>query len=488
MTITALPDAPSRSDAPATFITKADALLAAWPTFITETNATAAAMNLNSTTDTSASSVAIGTGAKSFTVSAGKSFLGGMWLVIADAAAPSTNSMVGQVTSYSGTSLVMNITAIIGSGTKSSWLISQSAQGGAAMGVNADITQLTAINAASIPAVGLKTSAVPNTPLLNGYIEWSIAANALTAAVKTLAGTDPSATDPVFAVFRDPTLTTGGYYVRSITAALSVVASSGSTLGTVSAQASRIRAVVVDDGGTVVLGLYNSYNSSTKSLVGLNEGAVYSTTAEGGAGAADSAQVIYTTAAKTSKAIREVAYMDSTQATAGTWATALTSKVQINATTPKTGAIVQVVRSVDGAVATGTTQIPFDDTIPQNTEGDQYMSQAITPSAAANLLCVDHLGDYASSNAAASLFLGALFQDSTANALAAVYQARQPVAGGLCSLAISHLMVAATISATTFKVRAGINAAGTTTFNGAAGARIFGGVMASHLHIEEIMV
>ena len=487
MTITALPDAPSRSDAPATFITKADALLAALPTFVTETNETAAAMNLNATTDTSASSVAIGTGAKSFTVTAGKSFLGGMWLVIADAAAPSTNSMVGQVTSYSGTSLVMNITAILGSGTKSSWLISQSAQGGAAMGVNADITQLTAINAASIPAVGLKTSAVPNTPLLNGYIEWSIAANALTAAVKTLAGTDPTATDPVFAVFRDPTLTTGGYYVRSITAALSVVASSGSTLGTVSAQASRIRAVVMDDGGTVVLGLYNPWNSAGYSLVGLNEGAVYSSTAEGGAGAADQPQVIYTTAAKTSKAIREVSYMDSTQATAGTWATALTNKVQITASTPKTGAVLQIRHGLDSGMMTGSTTLPFDNTIPQNTEGDQYFSQAITPVAAANLLQIEHLGNYASSNTTTA-FLVALFQDSTANALAATQNNRVGTAGSPCCAHLFHQMIAGTVSATTFKIRAGTNAAGTTTANGSAGAGIFGGVMDSYLQAREIMV
>lgn len=43
MTITALPDPPSRSDAPATFVAKADAFIAALPGFVSETNATAAA-------------------------------------------------------------------------------------------------------------------------------------------------------------------------------------------------------------------------------------------------------------------------------------------------------------------------------------------------------------------------------------------------------------------------------------------------------------
>lgn len=126
MTISALPTPPTRSD-PTNFASRADAFLAALPTFQTEANALAVAMNLNATTDTSATSVTIGTGAKSFTVSAGKSFQAGMYLVIADTAAPSTNSMWGQVTSYAGTALVMNIISVLGSGTKTAWTISQSA-------------------------------------------------------------------------------------------------------------------------------------------------------------------------------------------------------------------------------------------------------------------------------------------------------------------------------------------------------------------------
>ncbi|MDP3270676.1 MAG: hypothetical protein Q8M49_02375, partial [Limnobacter sp.] len=128
MAISALPTPPSTND-PATFATKADALLAALPDFVDEANATAAAMNLNSTTDTSASSVAIGIGAKSFTVSTGKSFQPGMYLVIADAAAPGTNQMLGTITSYDVATgaLLMNINHTVGSGTKTAWVISQSA-------------------------------------------------------------------------------------------------------------------------------------------------------------------------------------------------------------------------------------------------------------------------------------------------------------------------------------------------------------------------
>jgi hypothetical protein len=126
MTIDALPIGPSTLD-PTHFSAEGDALIAALPKFITQANAVAVAMNLNSTTDTSASSITVGTGAKTFTVTAGKSFQPGMYLVIADTAAPSTNSMYGQITSYSGTTLVMNIISVLGSGTKTAWTISQSA-------------------------------------------------------------------------------------------------------------------------------------------------------------------------------------------------------------------------------------------------------------------------------------------------------------------------------------------------------------------------
>lgn len=150
MAITALPTPPTRSD-PTNFAERGDTFLAALPTFVDEANALAAALNLNSTTDSSSSSVLIGTGAKTFTVSTGKSFQPGMYLVIADASAPSTNSMWGQVASYSGATLAVQVIAVRGAGTLSSWLISQSAPGGAQAGANGDITSLSALS--SVPSV-----------------------------------------------------------------------------------------------------------------------------------------------------------------------------------------------------------------------------------------------------------------------------------------------------------------------------------------------
>ena len=96
--------------------------------------------------------------------------------------------------------------------------------------------------------------------------------------------------------------------------------SSGSTLGTVAATQSRIIVLALDNAGTVELAVVNISGGNN-----LTETNLISTTAEGGAGAADSASTIYSTTARTNVAYRVVGYVESTQATAGTWATTPTT-------------------------------------------------------------------------------------------------------------------------------------------------------------------
>jgi len=152
------------------------------------------------------------------------------------------------------------------------------------------------------------------------------------------------------------------------------------------------------------------------------------------------------------------------------------------------GDVVQVVNVMSAAVATGTTVMVADDTIPQNTEGDEYMTLAITPTNASNKLKIEVVVSISNSNASSTLGMAALFQDSTAGALAAMWSARVAGAGLPSLVTFTHYMAAGTISATTFKARAGFADAGTTTFNGSIGGRYFGGVMASSITITEIEV
>lgn len=133
----------------------------------------------------------------------------------------------------------------------------------------------------------------------------AVAANALTVTL-----------NPTTLEFRSATLTSGTVVSRVISSAISVTVSSGSTLGTVSATQSRIVVLALDNAGTVELAVVNISGGNN-----LTETGLISTTAEGGAGAADSASTVYSTTARTNLAYRVVGYIESTQATAGTWAT-----------------------------------------------------------------------------------------------------------------------------------------------------------------------
>jgi hypothetical protein len=147
--------------------------------------------------------------------------------------------------------------------------------------------------------------------------------------------------------------------------------------------------------------------------------------------------------------------------------------------------VVQTVNTQTGAVATGTTTIPFDNTIPQNTEGTQVLSLAITPTSASNLLIVSVVLNFSYSIVNTVSF--ALFQDSTANALAAAAEYGS-TATGMINSGLAYKMTAGTTSATTFKVRIGGESAGTVTLNGFSGGQIFGGVMTSSMTITEYTV
>jgi len=138
----------------------------------------------------------------------------------------------------------------------------------------------------------------------------------------------------------------------------------------------------------------------------------------------------------------------------------------------------------DGEVQTGTTTMPLDDTIPQNTEGNQFIAlPAFTPKSAINILKITTTLQLASSTTN-NRIIGALFQDSIVDAIATGLAARDGAANANCMLFITHYMIAGTTSPINFNVRAGTTSGGTTTFNGSV-ARFFGGTFASFIALEE---
>lgn len=327
--------------------------------------------------------------------------------------------------------------------------------------------------AGSTPAYGIALS--------NGKLAWSVGSSALTVAVKTLAGSDPSAGDPVKVEIPDGS---GGVNVRTITAALSLVISSGSTLGTANSTPFRIRIGALDNSGTVELFAYNTVSGTTIKAPGEYE--TVTTTAEGGAGAADSAQTAYSTTARTTKQFRWIGFGDwsSGLATAGTWSAGPAVAHLQGVGQPLPGEQVGLAISADGAVATGTTVMPQDDTIPQNTEGDQYMTVTYPRRSAVNLLDIEHVGYY--SQSAGTYLVNALFQDATASALAAGMRYNPSNANVHPPTPLRHRKLCGASGNTTFNVRAGPSSAATVTFNGLSGGRQLGGVMSSHLTVREL--
>lgn len=330
----------------------------------------------------------------------------------------------------------------------------------------------------------LSGAQMPYGAVINGTIAESNGTNAVTFALKTLAGADPTAGDPVLLAFRNATVGTGNYVYRTVTAALSLTISSGSTMGFTSATAGKLWLTLFDDAGTIRMGAINCLSGSN--IYPLGQMPLASSTAEGGAGAADSAQVFYTGVAVTSKPYLVLGYAsyETGIATAGSWNASPTRLQLYGAGVPLPGSIIQSARTDDGAVHTGTTTIPGDDTIPQSGEGDQYLTQAITPTSATSLLKVSY--SMTLTNSAAAIQASAIFRDSGADALAAtetqIATNARPV-----QLNGSASQFAGSSSATTFKVRSGGTSAGATTVNGAAAARVFGGVMNSFIEASEIM-
>lgn len=145
------------------------------------------------------------------------------------------------------------------------------------------------------------------------------------------------------------------------------------------------------------------------------------------------------------------------------------------------GGVAQIVSDIDTLVATGTTIIPDDNTVPLITEGDEYLKVSVTPKAASNKLRIDVILQ-ASQNVGHCI--GALFKDSETSAIAAAF-GRTDNSFAWMPLTFSHIMTAGTVTSITFAVRAGPGSAGTFTLNGYATGQKLGGVLASSIIVTE---
>lgn len=237
---------------------------------------------------------------------------------------------------------------------------------------------------------------------VNLGISVTAGSSALTIALKDAAGNDPTSGSPVLIPFRNATGTTGTPTWLKVSAANSVVVSSGSTLGVVSSTAFRIWIEGCNDAGTFRLGVFNASSAALDSatIFPLSEEQLLSSTAEGGAGAADSAGVLYTGTAISSKACRIIAYAEwsASGLTAGTWTT--TNLLYVQLFGPGIHKPGDVIQTISPTVAS--TGADF------STTSATYVfatgnSQSITPQSAANIIRVTMKSSGDNSAAARSL-------------------------------------------------------------------------------------
>lgn len=136
-----------------------------------------------------------------------------------------------------------------------------------------------------------------------------------------------------------------------------------------------------------------------------------------------------------------------------------------------------------GNLITGTNLIPLDDTIPQITEGIEFLSRQFTPSFIDSFIEIDYW--LCLSHSVASRLTACLFASNSSDALSSNFSyggaAENVVVGGK----FVYPNGLRSVSTITFSVRGGGSAAGTTSLNGYSGARYYGGVQDSFLSIKE---
>ncbi len=163
------------------------------------------------------------------------------------------------------------------------------------------------------------------------------------------------------------------------------------------------------------------------------------------------------------------------------------SAADLSGATPRAnmppGSIIQSVRASTNAYSSHSTAIPADDTIPQNTEGEQVLTATITPtSTSTRVRCYVVL----QVDGAAQEAIAAIFRGAGVNALYAASSYANLDA--LNQLILDYEDVPGSVAAQVYNIRAGTNGGAALTINGLSGGRLFGGVCVSSILLQEIAV
>lgn len=153
------------------------------------------------------------------------------------------------------------------------------------------------------------------------------------------------------------------------------------------------------------------------------------------------------------------------------------------------GNIRQVVQGALTTFFSTTSTIPLDDTIPQNTEGAEFLTASITPLSTNSKILVRAVVHVANDNAA-YINCVTLFRDSVANALAASWSRTVVGNNPVSPITIEFLDSPSSASVLTYKLRGGtLGGTGAQSFqvNGGSGARYLGGALVTTLTLTEVI-
>jgi hypothetical protein len=243
--------------------------------------------------------------------------------------------------------------------------------------------------------LALKNIGAAQFSLINGKIVESRASNIVTFAIKTFAGTDPSASDPVSVIFSDGS-------VLTLTAALSITSSNSSgTFGTVSSVPFRLWFCIFNDSGTLRLGIRNCLDPVSGSISGFPGNGIGSSI--GGNNAYGGTWANGATVASKPFVIVGLAEYDTGLTTAGTYNVAPSRIVLFGPHIKRPGDELQCLQFF-ATTANGVNSVTY-------VSGSNPLQVVITPQHGANVLSVSFAGQAKNIGGAASGMYTALHRD-----------------------------------------------------------------------------
>lgn len=154
-----------------------------------------------------------------------------------------------------------------------------------------------------------------------------------------------------------------------------------------------------------------------------------------------------------------------------------------NADLSKFNILLQRVEYKTSDVATGTAAIPSDDTIPQITEGTQFLAKSFTPKSSTSILEIEVCVSCAQTSS--TTLTVALF-DGGSDAIAVMPVAM--TANYMAVVTFKCVVPSSSTATRTYTVRVGDDASAQVTINGFGGVRKFGGKLYSSIRIKEYAV